>query len=90
MAHTMHERRATKRVVLRRAAWIISSEGRKIPCIVANLSDGGAQVALLGGNPLPERFTLSVEDHKRCARVVWRSAWRLGLAFDYAPVGLVA
>jgi hypothetical protein len=79
-----------KRVPLSRAAWIVGSEGKKTPCIVANLSESGAQVALLSGGRLPEHFTLSLEDRALCARVVWRSTWRLGVVFECVEPRLAA
>jgi hypothetical protein len=76
----MQERRRIRRVALSRVAWFIDSVGRKSPGIVSNISSGGAQIQLLGGK-LPERFTLSLEDGARPARIVWRRGWRLGVEF---------
>jgi hypothetical protein len=86
----MVERRGKKRVPLRRAAWIIGSAGEKIACILANLSHGGAQLELLGHDRLPERFTLYLEDGPRCAHLVWRRRWRLGVMFDSGVPRLAA
>jgi hypothetical protein len=71
-----------KRVPLRRAAWIIGSARGKDCLLLANLSHGEAQLDLLGHDRLPEQFTLYLEDDPRCAHLVWRRRWRLGVMFD--------
>jgi hypothetical protein len=79
-----------KRVSLRRAAWIVGSGGEKIACILGNLSQSGAQLELLGCARLPEQFTLCLEDRPRCARLVWRRRWRLGVMFEMGAPPLPA
>jgi transposase len=86
----MIERRGTKRVPLRRAAWIMGAGGEKIACVLANLSESGAQLELLGCDLLPQQFTLCLEDKRCCARLVWRRRWRFAVTFEDALSRLAA
>ncbi len=59
-------------------------EGRgSVNCVVRNLSEHGACVELDSGTRLPEqiRLTITRRDRSVLARIIWRQANRLGLAF---------
>jgi PilZ domain len=77
----MRDRRSRKRTPRRRAAWIIGEAGEKIACLLANVSDDGARLDLLGSDQLPQEFTLCLEEGTRRARIVWHKRWHLGVRF---------
>jgi hypothetical protein len=57
-----------------------------IDCMVRNLSITGAALEVSNQIGIPAKFTLVVPDdglHLAC-NVVWRSEYRIGVAFDYS------
>jgi hypothetical protein len=58
------------------------------PCILSNLSNGGARVTGVRPDTFPEEFMLRVTPHGRIhkCRVLWRTEDSLGVRFtDYNP-----
>lgn len=77
------DKRRRRRTRTRLAAAItIDESSPTIPCVVWDISDGGAKLA--AGHPrlLPERFTLMFPNstHRRC-QVRWRSEKFIGVTF---------
>lgn len=77
------EKRRSRRARARLAASIRPDDGgRDLPCVVWDLSDGGAKLAV--GRPLllPERFTLlfSGTVQRRC-QIMWRDEKFVGVKF---------
>src|SRR5829696_865685 len=55
-----------------------------IPCVVSNLSSGGAKIARVEAKSLPNEFTLDVWPSNRCTRrciIVWRGHSEVGVQF---------
>ena len=54
-----------------------------VDCQIIDITEEGAQVAPLGGNPLPDKFLLQVESTRILgqAEVVWREGARVGVQF---------
>jgi hypothetical protein len=79
----MIEKRAAQRYRVLKGA-TIACGGIDVPCVVRNLSSGGAAVDLADQTSLPPSFTLTIERDRfiRRCRPVWRSDKRVGLAFD--------
>jgi hypothetical protein len=86
----MEDRRAIQRTRVRRNAKIIvnsrPSLGRSsvIHCTLQDLTSRGAQISLASTFRLPDTFELTFEHgrSRRPCRVVWRTANRLGVAFE--------
>jgi len=78
----MEERRKSKRTRTYLGGTLaFSSRCASLDCIVRNLSDTGARVALDGSALLPDEFDFTVTRDDRCfrARLVWRNATEAGL-----------
>jgi hypothetical protein len=80
----MLELRREPRKKMNQAGWIIEDDGRKKPCLLANLSKTGAKISLLGRNELPAEFTLCIAGLSRRSRTVWRTCLSAGLQFEPA------
>lgn len=82
------EQRRTKRIPRRSAAWIeLVGEGARIPCVVWDISDGGARLAAPRPGELPPEFKLLLTRDgvsERVCRVVWRNDKQLGVEFIQA------
>lgn len=76
------KRRAPRRRVLKTGK--ILFDGAAIDCVVRNLSETGAALAVETPVGIPPRFFLLVEPDglKRSSRVVWRNQRRIGVKFD--------
>lgn len=62
----------------------IDHGGDKTPCIIRDLSETGAAIELSDlSSRIPETFTLVFPDDrlKLPCRVVWRTGYRMGIAF---------
>ena len=61
----------------------INREGSSMDCVVRNISERGACVELNSAARLPEQVTLRIARKGRAylARLIWRQANRVGLAF---------
>jgi hypothetical protein len=78
------ELRKSARRPLRHAAWLtIGDQRRAVPCVVWDISDGGARLAAARHNELPNNFTIVLANsrgERRC-EIVWRSHRFLGVRF---------
>jgi hypothetical protein len=80
----MTERRRTIRNRSYLGGVVTFAEGRSaIECIVRNISGGGAKVVFAGTAIVPDAFDLAVARKERTfrARMVWRRAHEVGVAF---------
>lgn len=80
-----NEQRRAKRVPRRHAAWIeLAGHDERIPCVLWDISEGGARVAAPRVNTLPAVFHLALTDDglaRPLCRVVWRSERQVGVQF---------
>jgi hypothetical protein len=78
------ELRKSARRPLRRAAWLtVSGQTRPVPCVLWDISHGGARLAAAKHNELPDVFTLVLPKtgvEHRCA-IVWRNQRFVGVKF---------
>ena len=85
MSRGQREQRKAKRTHRRQAAWIVLDGGTaKLPCVLWDISEGGARIAAAHGNALPNVFGLFLtKDGKsrRFCQVVWRRGSQLGVHF---------
>ena len=80
----MQDRRQNVRdKVLLGAVAEVREIGATMDCVVRNLSDGGACVELNRSANLPNEIKLTIKHRGRgyLARMIWRQANRIGLAF---------
>ncbi len=79
------EQRKAKRTHRRQAAWVVLDGGvTKIPCVLWDISEGGARIAAAHGNALPDVFGLFLNKEgkaRRFCQVVWRRGSQLGVRF---------
>ncbi|HEX2217101.1 MAG TPA: PilZ domain-containing protein [Xanthobacteraceae bacterium] len=81
------ERRKNFRVEWNSPATLYDADGSSgRPCIVSNLSNGGAKIAGVVPDTIPDEFILRITPHSRPRRcqVLWRSKDSLGV--EFAPV----
>lgn len=76
---SLHRRRMLKGAILR-----FNRGYSALDSVVRNISDSGAQLALGETTGVPAHFQLHIsgEETARRARLVWRSAERIGIAFN--------
>jgi hypothetical protein len=58
-------------------------------CVVMDISENGARIALDTSDNVPERFTLLLVSYGRTSRpcrVVWRAGRQVGVKFEAAPL----
>lgn len=62
----------------------INHGGDKISCVVRDISATGAALEILGVARVPNHFTLIIPEDQLTlpCHVVWRSEFRVGVAFD--------
>jgi hypothetical protein len=79
------QQRKTHRKSMRYAAWLRTSDrGIPVPCVVWDLSEGGARLTSAQSESLPGVFTLILAkngDSHRLCRVVWRKKPHVGVRF---------
>ncbi len=78
------EQRKSPRIPICCAGTINGAGPGAMPCIVMDVSAGGAQVRLFSDAELPHRFTLNLSRNgavRRWCEVAWRSGNCLGLRF---------
>lgn len=63
------------------ATIVFSGGRRRLPCIIRNVSDGGAKVEVMMVSDIPLTFDLLRNGHLVPCRVVWRALKELGIAF---------
>jgi hypothetical protein len=82
---TRREQRKARRAHRRQAAWVVLDGGvAKIPCVLWDISEGGARLAAAHGGALPEAFGLFLSKDgksRRFCQVVWRRGSQLGVRF---------
>ena len=80
----MDERRKAQRRRMLKAGTIAFNVDGGVDCRVRNLSPSGACLEVASQIGIPDAFVLVVEtDHvKMPCHVIWRTATRLGVAFD--------
>jgi PilZ domain len=85
MAERKREHRKARRTKRRNAAWIaLSSDGVRIPCVLWDMSDGGARIAAARASALPPVFCLLMSSDgatRRFCKVVWRKEGQVGVRF---------
>jgi len=91
MADEFKDRRNVRRTAVKRSAKIIvPRRSPVIHCTVQNLTSGGACLKLANTYGVPDNFDLTFEcgRTRRACRVAWRTADKLGVAFqgDEMPV----
>ena len=77
------ERREYRRIVLRFPATVHRVGGRDLPCVVVDMSHGGACLSA-PSVALPEQFRLSLKSDvsvPRHCKVVWREKDMVGVQF---------
>jgi hypothetical protein len=80
------ELRGSPRRPMRYAGWVATSNSsEQVPCVVWDLSDGGARLAAARHHDLPVTFTLVLAKFggERCCQVIWRSERFVGVKFLY-------
>jgi len=86
MRHRRVELRVSSRRPMRYAGWITTSNwSERVPCVVWDLSDGGARLGAAKHHDLPVQFTLFLAKfggERRC-QVVWRDQRFVGVKFLY-------
>lgn len=77
------ERRGAVRRPTFKAGEIILADGRKVPCIVRNISDSGCLMKLDNADALPDYVAIRIDldTPPRPAEVVWRSTSLAGAMF---------
>jgi hypothetical protein len=79
------EQRKQKRTHRRQAAWVVLDGGvAKTPCVLWDISEGGARLAAAHGGGLPDVFGLFLSKDgksRRFCQVVWRRGTQLGVRF---------
>jgi hypothetical protein len=79
------DQRKTRRTHRRQAAWVVLDGGvAKIPCVLWDISEGGARIAAAHGGALPDVFGLFLNrdgKSRRFCQVVWRRGHQLGVRF---------
>lgn len=79
------EQRKQRRTRRRQAAWVVLDGGvAKIPCVLWDISEGGARIAAAHGNALPDVFGLFLSkdgNSRRFCQVAWRRGSQLGVRF---------
>jgi hypothetical protein len=78
------ERRKSSRVDWNASGLIYDCDGDwGFPCLIADLSNGGAKISGVVADDLPDEFMLRISRARgtRKCRVLWRAEGRLGIAF---------
>jgi hypothetical protein len=76
------ERRLTPRRAAAIPAVIVFDAAReRLPCMVRNISAGGARLEIFSESNIPVRFDLLVEGQLVPCQLVWRNLWEFGVEF---------
>lgn len=66
-----------------RAVIVFNGGKTQVPCIIRNLSDGGAKLEVDSVRNIPQTFDLLIPRHRpHHCRVAWRALKELGVAFE--------
>lgn len=81
------ERRQNFRVEWKSPAAFYDGEGRRHPCVVSDLSNGGAKITGAKLEAMPDDFLLLVSPHSalRSCHVAWRGKGAVGVRFTDRP-----
>jgi hypothetical protein len=77
------ELRSSRRRPLRYAGRIALDRGMQVPCVLWDVSDGGARLAAARHHELPSTFTLvlaKLGEERRC-QIIWRDQKFVGVKF---------
>jgi hypothetical protein len=79
----MNEKRRVPRLRTFKGGSIIFGVAPSVDCIIRNMSEAGAQLAVEGSAAIPDEFTLLIKPEliKRSCRVIWRKAGKIGVQF---------
>ncbi len=79
----LDRRQSVRDRVIFRGVAAINTRGSTMDCVVRNMSEGGACVEFAAAAKLPDelRLTIARKDCSFFARMIWRQADRVGLAF---------
>jgi hypothetical protein len=79
----LDRRRSVRDKVIFGAVASVNDRGSTVDCVVRNISEGGACVEFEETAKLPEEMRLTIARKGRSffARMIWRQADRVGLAF---------
>lgn len=79
----MEENRRASRLRTIKGGSILFGLAPSIDCVIRNMSDTGAMLAVDSPVGIPDEFTLLIKPQliKRSCRVVWRKADRIGARF---------
>ncbi len=79
--------RARERTPTFRAGRVVYSGKGEVGCIIRDMTDAGARIALDGEAGLPPEVTLVISQTaaRRRATVVWQKNREVGLAFESGP-----
>lgn len=80
------EKRRARRKPMHYAAWVADNKRMLQGCVVADISETGARLAVETPQNIPDHFMLELTGgrtgaHRTC-RVVWRGAREIGVEFD--------
>jgi len=79
------DQRKSRRAHRRQAAWVVLDGGHaKIPCVLWDISEGGARIAAAHVGALPDVFGLFLSKDggsRRFCQVAWRRGRQLGVRF---------
>ena len=80
---SMNEKRRTPRLRTLKGGSILFGLAPAIDCVIRNISETGAQLAVESSIGIPDEFTLLIkpEMRKQACKVAWRSADRIGVSF---------
>ena len=79
----MDEKRRALRHRTFKGASIVFGVAPAVGCVIRNMSDTGALLAVESSVGIPDQFTLLIKPEliKRACRVAWRKANRMGVQF---------
>jgi hypothetical protein len=83
--HTGKDMRKSRRRAMHYTAWIVTKDGGKQGCALADISTHGARIEVMDGAKVPEKFVLFFSlrgKPRRACHVVWRKERQIGVAFD--------
>lgn len=83
----MHDKdkRKSRRRPMHYTAWIVTEDGSKQGCALADISTHGARIEVMDGAQVPEKFVLFFSlrgKPRRACHIVWRKERQIGVAFD--------
>ena len=79
------DKRKSRRRAMHYTAWIVTEDGSKQGCALADISTHGARIEVMDGAQVPEKFVLFFSlrgKPRRPCHIVWRKDRQVGVAFD--------